>query len=248
MSTELIYSNDKFACPHCGVLAKQEWYGGANLKQKMISLYESIYLNKRAELQAYQQEAIASFLKLATKNIADYQSFFLPKNLTISICHSCEDFCLWVDREIVYPKNIPVDAPNYDMNQDIQDLYNEAATILIDSPKGAAALLRLALQKLLWQLGETDRNIDKNIKNLVSKGLNPKIQKALDFVRVVGNEAVHPGEINLNDNREIALKLFKILNLIANDMITVPKEMDELYDEIIPDDKKEQIKTRDGNQ
>lgn len=246
MSTELICDNDKFTCPHCGVVAKQEWYSGVSLKQNMTSLYEHMYLNERVKLQNYEQSAVDSFLKLVTKKIADYKSFFLPKNLTISICQSCDDFCLWVDEEIVYPKNIPVDAPNYDMEQDIQDLYNEAATILMDSPKGAAALLRLALQKLLLQLGETERNIDKNIKNLVSKGLNPKIQKALDFVRVVGNEAVHPGEINLDDNREIALKLFKILNLIANDMITVPKEMDELYDEVIPDDKKEQIKTRDS--
>lgn len=144
------------------------------------------------------------------------------------------------------PKNIPIDEPSSDMNQDIQDLYNEAALILMDSPKGAAALLRLALQKLLWQIGETERNIDKNIKSLVAKGLNPKIQKALDFVRVVGNEAVHPGEINLDDNKEIAISLFKILNLITNDMITIPKEMDDLYENIIPEEKKQQINTRDG--
>lgn len=246
MSTELICGNDKFTCPHCGVLAKQEWYDGSRLGQDISFLYQNIYLDNRKNLHSHEQTAVNNFLSLARSTIEKRGSLILPKNLTVSVCHSCNDFCLWVDREIVYPKNIPVDAPNYDMDQDIKDLYNEAATILIDSPKGAAALLRLALQKLLLQLGETERNIDKNIKNLVSKGLNPKIQKALDFVRVVGNEAVHPGEINLDDNREIALKLFKILNLIANDMITVPKEMDELYDEIIPDDKKEQIKTRDS--
>jgi hypothetical protein len=49
---------------------------------------------------------------------------------------------------------------------------------------------------------------------LVAEGLNPKIQKAIDLVRVVGNNAVHPGQINLDDNSAIALKLFKIINMI----------------------------------
>ena len=49
---------------------------------------------------------------------------------------------------------------------------------------------------------------------MVAEGLNPKIQKAIDLVRVVGNNAVHPGQINLDDNSAIALKLFKIINMI----------------------------------
>ena len=37
------------------------------------------------------------------------------------------------------------------------------------------------------------------------------IQKALDFVRVVGNEAVHPGEINLDDNKELYSLIFCLI-------------------------------------
>jgi hypothetical protein len=68
----------------------------------------------------------------------------------------------------------------------------------------------------------------------------------LDILRVVGNNAVHPGQIDLNDNKHIALKLFQILNLIAEAMITKPKELEKLYIDIIPDDTKEHIKQRDG--
>lgn len=246
MSTEMEYLNEKFICPHCKTLAKQEWINSALTTEIIPKIYRHYFLDYRQEIQNYEEEAIGKFLK-KMKEIFPREFYpYLPSQFAISRCQSCEDFALWVNKEIVYPKQMVIDLPNKDMNPDIQELYLEAGKIIIDSPKGASALLRLALQKLLWQLGETDRNIDKNIKSLVAKGLNPKMQKALDFVRVVGNEAVHPGEINLDDNKEIAIKLFKILNLIAHDMISVPKEMDELYDEIIPDDKKEQINARDG--
>jgi len=246
MSNDLKYGNQKFKCPHCNTLAQQEWKNVRQLGNIFNNLSNHIFLDYRGSIQDYKQEAIQKFLQHSKIIIEKNLNFILPNNFAISECQACNNFSLWVDKEIIYPKNIPVEKPNPDMNDDIQKLYNEAASILIDSPKGSAALLRLALQKLLWQIGETERNIDKNIKSLVSKGLNPKIQKALDFVRVVGNEAVHPGEINLDDNKEIAISLFKILNLIANDMITIPKEMDELYEDIIPDEKKKQISVRDG--
>jgi len=147
---------------------------------------------------------------------------------------------------MVYPRAIPIEPPNDDLNEEIKSLYIEASKIFIDSPKGAAALLRLALQKFLKQIGKEGKNINNDIKELVEAGLNPKIQKALDLVRVVGNNAVHPGQINLDDNKEIALVLFKVLNMIAEELITKPKEIDTLYEEIIPDEIKDHIKRRDG--
>ncbi|OCL82667.1 hypothetical protein AAW30_01491 [Arcobacter porcinus] len=246
MNKELGYGNKKFICPFCKTMAQQEWKEVKLLGKIFNNLSNNIYFDYRRNILDYEQEAIHRFLAHSKIIIEKNLNYILPDNFAMSQCQSCNNFALWVNKEIVYPKKILIDAPNSDMNQDIQNLYNEAALILTDSPKGAAALLRLALQKLLWQIGETERNIDKNIKNLVAKGLNPKIQKALDFVRVVGNEAVHPGEINLDDNKEIAISLFKILNLIANDMITIPKEMDDLYENIIPEEKKQQINARDG--
>ncbi len=106
--------------------------------------------------------------------------------------------------------------------------------------------MRLALHKLLIQVGENGKDINQDIKNLVSNGLSPKIQKALDLVRVVGNNAVHPGQIDFKDNRNIALNMFKLLNLVSYEMITKPKEIEELYEDVIPDDTKEHIKKRDG--
>ncbi|MCA8917272.1 MAG: hypothetical protein KDB90_17910, partial [Planctomycetes bacterium] len=73
-----------------------------------------------------------------------------------------------------------------------------------------------------------------------------KIQQALDLLRVVGNNAVHPGIIDFDDNEEVALKMFQALNLIADEMITKPKEIDELYQSVMPEQAKVHIQNRDG--
>lgn len=125
-------------------------------------------------------------------------------------------------------------------------LYTSKPNILIDSPKGSTALLRLALQKLLKQIGGSGQNINKDIKDLVADNLSSQMQKALDLLRVVGNNAVHPGQIDLDDNVEIARKLFDILNYIAYELITKPKELERLYADLIPADTQEHIKQRDG--
>jgi hypothetical protein len=59
--------------------------------------------------------------------------------------------------------------------------------------------------------------------------LDVRVQKALDTVRVIGNESVHPGEMDLRDDPETAGMLFALVNAIANDMITQPRLRDELY-------------------
>ena len=107
-------------------------------------------------------------------------------------------------------------------------------------------MLRLALQLLLKQLGKSGKNINNDIKELVSEGLSPKIQKALDLLRVVGNNAVHPGQIDLEDGRDIALKLFHVLNFIADEMISKPKELDLLYADVVPEETQKHINERDG--
>eukprot|EP01031_Cornospumella_fuschlensis_P049643 gene49643-60771_t len=82
--------------------------------------------------------------------------------------------------------------PNPDLPENVLSIYNEAANIVNSSPRGALALLRLAIQELCINLGESGKDLNKDIGNLVSKGLLPDVQKALDVVRVIGNNAVHP--------------------------------------------------------
>ncbi|HEX9721852.1 MAG TPA: DUF4145 domain-containing protein [Candidatus Paceibacterota bacterium] len=161
-------------------------------------------------------------------------------------CAHCKRYSVWVNGAMVYPDFEGVQPPNQDLSEDIQTDYQEAASILQKSPRGAAALLRLAIQKLCKELGENGKDINTDIKNLVAKGLPSGVQKSLDVVRVIGNDSVHPGQIDLRDDIETAKALFKLVNLIAEKMITEPNEVEAIYDNL-PEEKKQQIEKRDGN-
>lgn len=165
-------------------------------------------------------------------------------SISASICDRCHKFALWEDERLFYPQMYVAPLPVADMPGDVKEDYEEARTIFSQSPRGAAALLRLAIQKLVIALGESGDNLNASIGNLVKKGLRTGIQKALDVVRVVGNNAVHPGVFDVKDNIEIALSLFKLTNLIVEDMITKPKEVNELF-EALPEGAKDAIAERD---
>jgi len=240
------HGNKKFQCPHCNTVASQEWFTANNAGEIAKNIVQNLYLNYRPSIDDYAQRQIVSFLKVVDGEFIKWFYRFVPDGFSVATCSSCDDFTLWVNDENVYPKRTTLPAPNDDLNEDIKALYLEASSILVDSPKGATALLRLALQKLLEQVGKSGKNINNDIKSLVAEGMSPKIQQALDLLRVIGNNAVHPGQINLDDNAEIAQKLFGVLNFIAEELITKPKELESLYADLIPPDTQDHIKRRDG--
>jgi len=162
----------------------------------------------------------------------------------ISYCEHCGFPTIWHGETIIFPLNMSAEPPNQDLPEEISDDYDEARAIVNLSPRGAAALLRLAIQKLCAHLGQSGKNINSDIKALVAAGLPPKVQEALDSVRVIGNEAVHPGTIDLKDNRDTANQLFRLVNFIAQKMLTEPREIDEIYNGL-PADKLKGIEKRD---
>lgn len=151
---------------------------------------------------------------------------------------------MWIDDEYIYPEIVAEEA-NPDMPESVKKLYEEAGLIYNKSPRAACALLRLAVENLCHELGKDDRDINKNIAALVKDGLSPEIQKALDIVRVVGNKAVHPGQIAIDvDNVSTAKMLMRLLNMIVQRMITESRELGELYN-TLPEHNREAIERRD---
>ena len=164
--------------------------------------------------------------------------------LTIHRCQCCGRKIIWIDKQYIYP-DIIAEEPNTDMPDPVKQLYNEAGFIYNKSPRAACALLRLAIDRLCNELGENDRDINKNIGALVKKGLPQSVQQALDVVRVVGNKAVHPGQIAFDvDDVGTATMLMRLLNIIVERMITEPNEINSLY-QGLPESVKESIAKRD---
>lgn len=168
----------------------------------------------------------------------------IKNQLTIHKCQCCGKKIIWIDNDYVYP-DIVAEEANPDMPEPVKQLYNEAGLIYNKSPRAACALLRLAIDRLCNELGETDRDINKNIGALVRKGLPQSVQQALDVVRVVGNKAVHPGQISFDvDDKATATMLMRLLNIIVERMITEPKEIGSLY-QGLPESVKKSIEERD---
>lgn len=202
---ELILKSKSFTCPHCGVLAKQDWTSD---NWHLNGLHDTKY------------------------------------PIWTGHCQHCNNHTLWINGKMYFPDTGNSPFPNSEMPVSVKDLYLEASSISSKSPRGAAALLRLGLQILCKELGEKGKNINTDIKELVKKGLPEIVQKSLDIVRVTGNDAVHPGQID-TDDASIVNRLFELTNVIVEYMIALPNKVSGIYD-TLPKEKKEGINKRDN--
>ncbi len=179
-----------------------------------------------------------------------------PSDLSAAMCVCCERYSVWIGGKkpvvgapihqtspiseseqmpkpmMVYPLTSAAPPINPDIPQEFTETYNEAAKIFSLSPKGSAALLRLCLQKVCNYLtGNESETIKNNIMALQKTKLIPEalIQMA-HTLRVMGNEAVHPGEIDFDDTPEIAYKLFGFINFFMDAVLSREKEIKEFFE------------------
>ncbi|EHK2440919.1 DUF4145 domain-containing protein [Clostridium perfringens] len=207
----------RFTCPYCNAIAQQTW--------------DEVIFNSGVDGDSYMHDGPRVMGARELK-------------VTISTCQSCYNPHVWIEENMVIPKVANVPLANSEMPKKVKDIYNEARDVFPVSAKASAALLRLALQYLCIELGEKGKNINTDIGEMVKKGLPVEVQQALDIVRVVGNNAVHPGALNLNDNKEIAIMLFNIVNFIVDNRIVQPKKIEEFYNSL-PKGALDGIKSRD---
>ena len=165
-------------------------------------------------------------------------------HLVAAICAHCQKYSIWHRLRMIYPTSGAAPLPNPDLPDDIRADYEEARSIGSLSPRGAAALLRLAMEKLCNHVCPKKQSLNDQIAFLVKQGLDPLIQESLDTVRVIGNEAVHPGQIDLKDDEETAARLFELVNIVAERMISHPKRIKDIYQRL-PEGKRKAIEDRD---
>jgi hypothetical protein len=175
-------------------------------------------------------------------------------------CSCCKNSSLWrvteyansqfgrqdKGAELIYPDNGVAALPEQDMPEDVKRDYVEAARIFSRSPRGAAALLRLGLQKLCKHLGQEGKNINTDIRSLAAQNiLPPLVVKVADTVRIAGNNAVHPGEMSDEDFDHVASKMFELLNFIVKKGISEPKELEALY-KMTPENPRKDAEAKDA--
>lgn len=213
-------------CPNCQSISAQTWYYGLG----------------------------SNCVSTGTISSMTGQPILKPSFIIIrATCNSCGKDSIWkkdedtLEESLVIPKKtVGVESPNPDMPDEIAKIYNEASLVLSDSPRASAALSRLAIDKLTTQLEPEGKNLNLRIGKLVEKGLPATIQQSLDIVRVIGNNAVHPGEIDITDNREIALSLLELLNFIVDNQISQPRRIQEMFQNL-PQGARDAIDRRDNH-
>lgn len=194
------FKKDAFQCPRCNTYAHMTWL---NLKANTFST--SIY---EATCSRCQKPSLWRVTKTG-----------ISQNVTLDL-----------EGELVFPDNTFSVLPEKDMPEDVKIDYMEASRVFSRSPRSAAALLRLGLQKLCKHLGEDGKNINDDIRSLAANNtLPPDVIKVADTVRITGNNAVHPGEMSSEDVDHIASKMFYLLNFIVRKGISEPKELEGLY-------------------
>ena len=206
------FKKNGFNCPHCRAFT-QQWWG-----------WMGIYPHNKRTTWSHVANGSAS-----CEGVGEH--------VHVAMCIRCGQFSLWISKNMVFPDVMAVDLPNEDFPDEIKADYMEAASVLQKSPRAAAALLRLALQKLCKHLGGKGKSIQGDIDLLVKTGLPESVLKAMDAVRIIGNEALHPGQIDMRDDTETAAMLFRLINFVAEKTLTDPKQVDAFYTPL-PDSKK----------
>ena len=151
---------------------------------------------------------------------------------------------------MVYPLVSSAPKPHKDMPASVKEIYDEARLVEPFSKRAAAALLRVSLEKLAEELGETEGSLHTRIAQLKKKGLSDEVIEALETVHITASEGgAHAGVIDLEnrDNPNIVNTLFKIVNFIVKEVTADSAERKNLHDYVKKIKKRARKKTGNSN-
>jgi hypothetical protein len=204
---------ESFSCPHCNTVAHQDWYSlflkPENAAEVRVLTPEAI---RQGEAQRDNIKEIDQFIERLKKTQLTYEYQKHPHplkvkmaNLHISNCHNCNGFSLWVSGLLVYPTKL--DKTPELVDEDVE----EAAVVLNKSPRGATALMRVCIQKLVPLLEENGKELNQRVSSLVRKGLEMEIQQAMDVLEVLRSDSAQLNPLESQADRETALRFLDSL-------------------------------------
>src|SRR5579875_604957 len=107
--------------------------------------------------QVHSQQTWVAALERLPNQIGPYNDLYW------SICLNCQGRTIWYRQQLVAPVSSSAPPANPDMPADVMFDFEEARQIVHISPRAAAALLRLCVQKLTKELGATGDNLNRDI-------------------------------------------------------------------------------------
>jgi Domain of unknown function (DUF4145) len=225
-----------FNCPHCDALARQFWFSvhADPLKsdeKPVLATAETIKTLAVVEEAEHDRKLKWAEQMASGRPFLEVRREFRNRdvqNVSISYCFNCNQMCLWVYDQLVWPTR-PSPEPELHVVPDERREYEEASQALEASPRGAAALLRLTIEKLCKELGVSGESLKDDIPIFVRQHVDARVQKALDAARMIESNAMHPGQIGLEYDRATAESLSGLVNLICEKMIMEPTHLQAVY-------------------
>jgi Domain of unknown function (DUF4145) len=236
-----------FSCPHCHALARQFWFSvhADPLKadeKPVVANGETVAALMFGDAEEGERERKVKWAErmASGRPFLDVHREFRNRdvqNVWISYCFNCNEICLWVVDQLVWPRSATDPEPKLHASPDVRRENEEASQILDASPRGAAAFLRLAIEKLCKELGDSEESPRPETAPLFQEEVDARVQKVLEAMRIIESNAVPPDHVGVEDTRATAETLSGLINLICEKMIIEPRHLQALY-----------AKVRDGAQ
>ena len=208
---EIDFYNNTYVCPYCG--CKQSYTNNCSSE---ITGYQIYGRGKR-----FETDLVIYHIRCTNKQCSK-----------ITVVAKSETTNKQFD---LYPQHVHKVFPEYVPSQ-IRSDYVEAVTIMQDSPKAAATLLRRCLQGMIRDFwGIKKAKLKDEIDELQTK-VNPSQWKAIDALRKLGNIGAHM-ENNINliidiDEGE-AEKLASLIELLIDKWYIARHDENELFSSIV---------------
>jgi hypothetical protein len=209
---------ESFSCPHCNAVAHQDWYSlflkPENAAEVGVLTPEAVTVStlRQGEAQRDNIKEIEQFIERLKKTQLTYEYQKHPHplkvkmaNLHISNCHNCNGFSLWVSGLLVYPTKL--DKTPELVEEDLE----EATAILNNFPRGATALMRVCIQKLVPLLEDNGKELNQRVSSLVRKGLEMEMQQAKEVLQVLRTDPVQLSQLESQADKETALRFLDSL-------------------------------------
>src|ERR1700730_6587414 len=207
---------ESFSCPHCNTVAHQDWYSlflkPENAGEVRVLTPEAVKALRQGDAQRDDIKETDQFVERLKKNALTYEYQRHPHplkakmaNLHISNCHSCNGFSLWVGGLLVFPTKIDK-TPEL-----VEEELEQAAAILNEFPRGATALMRVCIQKLVPLLEDNGKELNQRVSSLVRKGLEMEMQQAKEVLQVLRSDPTQLNPLEPQADRETALRFLDSL-------------------------------------